>query len=222
MSLRIPSAMSHWMDVDLTAPGRWYVILSPPGLPINRVTFERNRVYACFAFKDIFECSKRRVPQFSFILHTFTKVSDVFFIFTRTTYGSAGEVSSSDRSVGQRSKGLNYEWVDPSVLNIPTGFRDSNSLDKFLSKVAFIKLDCSSDALMTDIYGYTDRVCHGRENAPHDFFFVYNTFFAYLHITLPFDDFTMGVLRILNMAPTQLHPNSWAAFQAFRVLCDIF
>ncbi|QCD92880.1 hypothetical protein DEO72_LG5g949 [Vigna unguiculata] len=35
---------------------------------------------------------------------------------------------------------------------------------------------------------------------------------------LPLDDFTMGVLRQLNMAPTQLHPNSWAYLQAFRVL----
>jgi len=55
---------------------------------------------------------------------------------------------------------------------------------------------------MAYIFGLTDRVCYGRENAPHDFFFVYNTFFADLYITLPFDDFTMGVLRILNLTPT--------------------
>ena len=30
----------------------------------------------------------------------------------------------------------------------------------------------------------------------------------------------MGVLRALNVAPTQLHPNSWAYMQAFRVLCQ--
>ncbi|KAL2324392.1 hypothetical protein Fmac_023450 [Flemingia macrophylla] len=29
----------------------------------------------------------------------------------------------------------------------------------------------------------------------------------------------MSVLRTLNVAPTQLHPNSWAAMQAFKVLC---
>jgi len=76
---------------------------------------------------------------------------------------------------------------------------------------------------MADICGLTtNRVCHGRENAPQNFFFVYSTFFVDLHVTLPFDDFTMGVLRILNVAPTQLHPKSWAALQAFRVLCDLF
>ncbi|QCD86781.1 hypothetical protein DEO72_LG3g1307 [Vigna unguiculata] len=39
------------------------------------------------------------------------------------------------------------------------------------------------------------------------------------HIRLPFDDVTMGVLRALNVAPTQLRPNSWAYLQAFRILC---
>jgi len=34
------------------------------------------------------------------------------------------------------------------------------------------------------------------------------------------DDFTVGVLRALNVAPTQLHPNSWAYLQAFRILCQ--
>jgi len=32
----------------------------------------------------------------------------------------------------------------------------------------------------------------------------------------------MGVLRTLNMAPTQLHPNSWASLQAFRLLVEMF
>jgi len=29
----------------------------------------------------------------------------------------------------------------------------------------------------------------------------------------------VGLLRLLNVAPTQLHPNSWAYLQAFRLLC---
>jgi len=40
--------------------------------------------------------------------------------------------------------------------------------------------------------------------------------------SLPFDAFTVGVLKELNMAPTQLHPNSWASMQAFRVVCRTF
>ena len=44
--------------------------------------------------------------------------------------------------------------------------------------------------------------------------------FSDLHVSLPFDKFTMGVLRALNVAPTQVHPNTWASLQAFRLLCD--
>jgi len=90
---------------------------------------------------------------------------------TRTASGSAGEVSGSNHSVNRTSEGSSYEWVDSCVLNIPTSFRDSNGLDKFLFKIAFIKPDCPLDVVMDDICGHTDRVCHGGENALQDFFF---------------------------------------------------
>lgn len=49
--------------------------------------------------------------------------------------------------------------------------------------------------------------------------YVYAVWFRELHLRLPFDSFEMEVLRELNVAPTQLHPNSWASLQAFRVVC---
>ena len=51
------------------------------------------------------------------------------------------------------------------------------------------------------------------------FFYMYVCLFKDLHVRLPFDDFTMGVLQSLSLAPTQLHPNGWAFVQAFRALC---
>jgi len=57
-----------------------------------------------------------------------------------------------------------------------------------------------------------DSVCHGREGHSHDFFYMYSTLVSDLHVCLPFDDFTM---RVLNVAPSQLHPNSWTSLQAF-------
>jgi len=67
-----------------------------------------------------------------------------------------------------------------------------------------------------------DSVCHGREGHSYDFFYMYSTLVLDLHVRLPFDDFTMGVLRVLNVAPNQLHPNSWASLQAFRLVCRVF
>jgi len=72
-------------------------------------------------------------------------------------------------------------------------------------KDSILKLDSPSNVVAADSCNHTDQVCHGHENAPHDFFSVYIYLFNDLHVTLPFDEFIMEVLRILNVAPTQLH-----------------
>jgi len=64
-----------------------------------------------------------------------------------------------------------------------------------------------------------DVVCHGREGLEDDFLYAYVCMFMKLHVRLPFEEFIMGVLRKLNVAPTQLHPNSWGSLQAFRLIC---
>jgi len=114
---------------------------------------------------------------------------------THTTSSSARDVSNFDHLVDQRLECPSYEWVDPRVLNIPTNFRDSNSLDKILSKIAFIKPDYPSDAVMADICGYTDRVFHGRENVSQDFFFVYNTFSQICILSFPLMILPWGSFR---------------------------
>jgi len=65
-------------------------------------------------------------------------------------------------------------------------------------------------------------VCNGREGHDHDFFYICLCMFTDSNIRLPFDEFTTSVLRALNVAPTQLHPNSWASLQAFRLLAEMF
>ncbi|KOM49775.1 hypothetical protein LR48_Vigan08g060200 [Vigna angularis] len=64
-----------------------------------------------------------------------------------------------------------------------------------------------------------ERVYYGKRASPNDFFYVYLTFFTHLHLRVPFTKFQMAVLREVNVAPTQLHPNSWAAVQAFLAMC---
>ncbi|RDY06360.1 hypothetical protein CR513_09664, partial [Mucuna pruriens] len=48
---------------------------------------------------------------------------------------------------------------------------------------------------------------------------MYETVLLDLGVTLPFDFFEADVLRMLGIAPSQLHPNGWAAIQAFKVVC---
>ena len=47
---------------------------------------------------------------------------------------------------------------------------------------------------------------------------MYYVLLTSLHVRLPFDEFIVRVLYILNVAPSQLHPNDWAALQAFKLV----
>jgi len=60
-----------------------------------------------------------------------------------------------------------------------------------------------------------ENVCHGREGSKDDFFYFYSHVIVDSHVTFPLDGMIMDLLQILNVAPTQLHPNSWVAMQAF-------
>lgn len=64
-----------------------------------------------------------------------------------------------------------------------------------------------------------EHVFHGKGDSRDDFFFMYVFLFNKMYIRLPFDHFHMGVLRELNVAPSQLHLNGWVYMQAFEALC---
>ncbi|RDX81519.1 hypothetical protein CR513_37792, partial [Mucuna pruriens] len=67
--------------------------------------------------------------------------------------------------------------------------------------------------------GRRERVCDVAREGKAPFVFMYETVLADLGVILPFDFFEADVLRMSGIAPSQLHPNGWAAIQAFRVVC---
>jgi len=99
-------------------------------------------------------------------------------------------------------------------------FRWSRLLNSWLNCTPVISKGVSGDIVSLERVSAIDRVCHGQEGATEKFFYMYMCHFSQLHVRLPLDDFTMGVLWALNVAPTQLHPNSWAYLQAFHILCQ--
>jgi hypothetical protein len=40
-----------------------------------------------------------------------------------------------------------------------------------------------------------------------------------LNLWLPFTEFEVSILSMLNVAPSQLHPNNWAFVKAFELVC---
>ena len=52
------------------------------------------------------------------------------------------------------------------------------------------------------------------------FFFMYTTVFKRLKLRLPFMGLEHALLTEVNVAPTQLHPNSWPFVRTFAILCN--
>ena len=113
-----------------------------------------------------------------------------------------------------------YGWAVVDVRNQSSLFRWFRLLNSWLNCTPVISKGVSGDIISLERVSAIDRVCHGQEGDTEKFFYMYMCHFSKLHVRLPLDDFTMGVLCALNVAHAQLHPNSWAYLQAFCILCQ--
>lgn len=114
--------------------------------------------------------------------------------------------------------------MDREVGAYYSKFDDKTSLQNFINyakiasfdgeEILFVLCCCQNGHSPTP-----DWVFLGGEAESKEFFFMYERVIVDLHITIPFDAFAMVVLWVLNVAPTQLHPNGWASLQAFKILC---
>lgn len=113
---------------------------------------------------------------------------------------------------------IGYDWVSGDVAKQSSKYRWHDSLEYFVASVPMVTREAEDGIVSMEKCSIIDRVCHGREDSGSNFFFIYGAFFIDTRVRLPFDEFTIGVLHILNVAPTQLHPNSWGFLQCFRLL----
>jgi len=117
---------------------------------------------------------------------------------------------------------LGYEWASSLVTDRFSRYRWSSIVNTYAAVVPMFTTGKTSAELFAERCTPVDNVCHGREGHDHDFFYIYPCLFTDSHVCLPLDDYTVDVLHILNVAPTQLHPNSWASLQASQLLVEMF
>jgi len=68
-----------------------------------------------------------------------------------------------------------------------------------------------------------EPVCVDDCASPEEpFLFMYAIVFKRLKLRLPFTGFEHALLTEVNVAPAQLHPNSWVVVWAFAILCNNF
>jgi len=101
-----------------------------------------------------------------------------------------------------------YKWVSVVVRGQFSLDRWSRILNSLLQSFCVFEKGMPSDIVSLQRVSVIDNVCHGREQYDGDFFYMYMCHFVQLHIWLSFYDFTMGVLRLFNVSPTQLRPSN--------------
>jgi len=95
-----------------------------------------------------------------------------------------------------------YEWVTTDVHNQSSLFWWSRLVNSWLYCTPIIAKGVDRGIVSLERVSAIERVCHDQEGAIEKFFYMYMCHFSQLHVRLPLDDFTMGVLRELNVAPT--------------------
>ncbi|QCE00308.1 hypothetical protein DEO72_LG7g1598 [Vigna unguiculata] len=111
-----------------------------------------------------------------------------------------------------------YEWAPYEPPTHATRFRWGNDLGDLVERTKVFGDEVEDGFLRVKVWANNERVCHGKEGAKLDFFYVYACLFHDLGLTVSFADWQMAVLREIRCAPTQIHPNAWASMQAFDVL----
>ena len=115
-----------------------------------------------------------------------------------------------------------YPWASLDLRREMSGFTSDQVIDRFRQRQ---RLCQSNEADATVVRCALDEpVCADIEAdlASGHFCFFYSTLFSKVGLRLPLNSFEKTLLTELNVAPAQLHPNSWAFVRAFHILCTHF
>ncbi|GAU38038.1 hypothetical protein TSUD_274400 [Trifolium subterraneum] len=164
--------------------------------------------------------------------------SEMFgFSVKSSDFESAGSDSNSDSSGNDNdcviispssfnSKNPNNRSliVADSVATISTSMETSYRFisDQFVStfrKVIKVSGSNSENHVMVDPVAEGEYVTTVNNQEPH-YFYMYTHVLQTLKLWLAFTAFESQVLRVMNVAPCQLHPNSWTFMKAFEIACE--
>jgi len=81
-------------------------------------------------------------------------------------------------------------------------------IESFWANLPMLNKDAKIGIVSMERYYVIDNVCHGREDAPYKFLYRYVCMFINAYVHFLFNKFTMGVLRVLNVA--------------FCLICEMF
>jgi len=117
-----------------------------------------------------------------------------------------------------------YHWAPDALLKETSSFNSLASIAAYRKKQTYHKsrvFGKDHDKFVRMVPCRVGELVCSDESSDSEgpFCFVYSTVFRRLRLRLPFSPFERALLTEVNVAPAQLHPNSWAFVRAFAILC---
>lgn len=110
-------------------------------------------------------------------------------------------------------------WVEEDVLHIRSSFKTVESLQELKRFV----LDSEGlDRVCCLLCSTEDLVCHSAPTGSTPLFFFHKRMLTKASIHFLFTEFECSILWCLNIAPSQLHSNSWSFVKSLKVVYEYF
>ncbi|MED6192278.1 hypothetical protein PIB30_008804 [Stylosanthes scabra] len=109
------------------------------------------------------------------------------------------------------------KWVDSDVLG-GKSVVDDGFVQSFNEHYSSCVSDVEGNRYRVVAPDPEDRVCHVDPES-ESCIFVYEAIFTKVGIRIPFTEFEIEVLKGCEIAPSQIHPNSWGFIRGFKVIC---
>ncbi|RDX72107.1 hypothetical protein CR513_48453, partial [Mucuna pruriens] len=109
---------------------------------------------------------------------------------------------------------LGYEWLSGEVEAYPCRFSVEGVVTKLAKELSLTPTKYTNLFSMEPCVAKERVFMRAWEEEP-DYIYMYETVLRDLGITLPFNTFEVDVLRRLNVAPNQLHPNEMSSNASF-------
>jgi hypothetical protein len=129
--------------------------------------------------------------------------------------------SDSDCIIIPRSSFTGKELVvfDPSAATMFTKskYHSQDMIDALRGAIKFSSSGKECDVIIEPV-GREDLVTIFNPKPPH-YFLMYGVVVQTFNLWFPFTQFEVSLLQTLNIAPIQLHPNSWGFAKAYQLVC---
>ncbi|MED6124800.1 hypothetical protein PIB30_062320 [Stylosanthes scabra] len=112
------------------------------------------------------------------------------------------------------------EWVDVAVLEAKSVV-DDEFIKYFCEHHRYPESSAEGRKYRVVAPGPEDRACYVDPEGD-SCIFVYEPIFTKVGVQIPFSEFEIEVLNACEVAPSQIHPNSWGFIRAYEVVCREF